>query len=81
MDPLKAGSGVDGLSILQDPCVRFVQCQLDQWDVVAGESCGFVPNTALAEQSNDGHGVAEVGASLFPPDADSDQASSKFVYW
>jgi hypothetical protein len=38
VDLLTEGSGVDGLSILQNPRMSFVQSQLDQWDVVAGEA-------------------------------------------
>jgi hypothetical protein len=67
--------------VLKDPDVGFVESKLDEWDVIAVEARGFIPDVALAEQTNDGDGVPKPGACALPPDADSDQAFAKFMYW
>ena len=54
-----AGSWLFSLPILKDPGVGFIERQLDERDVVAVEAGGFVPDVALAKQTDDGHGVAE----------------------
>ena len=48
-------------------------------DVIASEAVGFVPDAAFSNEADDGHSVAESGGRFLLPDADSNQAFSKFV--
>ena len=69
------------LLLAEDPGVGFIKHELDEWDVIAVEAGGFVPDVTLAKQTDDGDGVADDGACLLAPDADSDQAFAKFMNW
>lgn len=69
------------LLLAEDPGVGFIKHELDEWDVIAVEAGGFVPDVTLAKQTDDGDGVADAGACLLAPDADSDQAFAKFMNW
>jgi len=61
--------------------VGFIKGQLDEWDVVAEKAGGFVPDIALAKQTDNGNGVADAGACALTPDADADQTFAKFMNW
>ena len=65
--------------LFKNPCVGFIKGQLDKRDVVAVEAGGFVPDIALAKQTDNGNGVAEADTCSLAPDADSDQAFAKFM--
>jgi len=69
------------MPILVDPGVGFIESQLDEWDVVAVEAGGFVPDVAFAKQTDDRDGVAQASTCLLAPDADSDQAFAEFMDW
>ncbi len=61
--------------------MSFVESKLDEWDVVAVEPRGFIPDVAFAKQTDNGNGVPDSGTCTLPPDADPDQAFAKFMYW
>ena len=65
--------------LLKDPGVGFIECQLHEWDVVAVESCRFIPDLAPAKQADDGHRVTHSRMRSFTPDADSDHSLAEFV--
>ena len=69
------------LLLAEDPGVGFIKHELDERDVVAVESCGFVPDVTLLKQADNRDGVTYSDTCLLAPDADSDQAFAKFMNW
>ena len=67
--------------LFKNPCVGFIKGQLDKRDVVAVEAGGFVPDIALAKQTDNGNGVAEADTCSLAPDTDPNQAFAEFMYW
>ena len=54
-------SWVARLLVAENSGVGFIKGQLDEWDVVAVEAGGFVPDITLAKQTDNGNGVADAG--------------------
>ena len=59
----------------------FIESQLNERDVVAVESCGFVPDVTLLKQADDRDGVTYSDTCLLAPDTDPNQAFAEFMYW
>ena len=69
------------LLLAEDPGVGFIKHELDEWDVITVEAGGFVPDIALAKQTDNGNGVAEADTCSLAPDTDPNQAFAEFMYW
>jgi hypothetical protein len=79
--PCSIASLIEAFRLLIDPAMRLVECQLNEWDVVALESGGFVPHSASAKQANGGYRVRRCSSIHLAPDPDANGTSAKFVNW
>ena len=60
----------------KDPSECGIQCDSDQWNVVAAEAGGLFPEIAIAEEACDGDRVPQSIACAFSPDSHFDQSTA-----
>ena len=58
-----------------------VKSELQDGDIFRAESCGFLPVSSVAIESNDGRGKCVRRARPLFPDSHDDQPASNFVNW